>query len=105
MQAVLLLGDEHKKLWDITLNVLKGIVPEDQFPATEGRIKGFAGGHGTVLFFEDENVVKDLQSKFALYADRFPQWSQHASVRLHPLPLPSFPSSPPFCVHMPKHTS
>ncbi|KAM5545198.1 hypothetical protein V8D89_001309 [Ganoderma adspersum] len=78
-RAVLLLGDEHKKLWDITLNVLKGIVPEDQFPATEGRIKGFAGGHGTVLFFEDENAVKELQTKFALYADRFPQWSQHAS--------------------------
>ncbi|KAI1784973.1 Nitroreductase [Ganoderma leucocontextum] len=78
-RAVLLLGDEHKKLWDITLNVLKGIVPADQFPATEGRIKGFAAGHGTVLFFEDENAVKDLQAKFALYADRFPQWSQHAS--------------------------
>ena len=104
LQAVLLLGDEHKKLWDITLNVLKGIVPADQFPATEGRIKGFAAGHGTVLFFEDENVVKDLQGKFALYADRFPQWSQHASVR-PPSPSPSlipafpFPSpSPTFAV-------
>ncbi|RDX41341.1 Nitroreductase [Polyporus arcularius HHB13444] len=78
-RAVLLLGDEHKKLWDITLNVLKEIVPADQFPATEGRIKGFANGHGTVLFFEDETVVKDLQTKFALYQDRFPTWSQHAS--------------------------
>ena len=82
MQAVLLLGDEHKKLWDITLNVLKGIVPEDQFPATEGRIKGFAAGHGTVLFFEDENAVKDLQNRFPLYQDRFPDWSQHASVSI-----------------------
>ena len=61
--------------------MLKGIVPEDQFPATEGRIKGFAAGHGTVLFFEDETVVTELQAKFPLYQDRFPQWSQHASVR------------------------
>ncbi len=82
-QAVLLLGDEHKKLWDITLNVLREIVPAEQFPATEAKIKGFANGHGTVLFFEDETVVKDLQTKYALYQDRFPVWSQHASVSIH----------------------
>ncbi|KAI0827568.1 Nitroreductase [Trametes gibbosa] len=78
-RAVLLLGDEHKKLWDITLEVLKGIVPAEQFPATEGKIKGFAAGHGTVLFFEDQERVKDLQTRFALYQDRFPTWSEHAS--------------------------
>ncbi|EIW54373.1 Nitroreductase [Trametes versicolor FP-101664 SS1] len=79
-RAVLLLGDEHKKLWEITLNVLKGIVPADQLPATEGKINGcFAAGHGTVLFFEDQDGVKDLQTRFPLYQDRFPTWSEHAS--------------------------
>ncbi|KAI0644804.1 Nitroreductase [Trametes meyenii] len=81
-RAVLLLGDEHKKLWDITLNVLKGIVPAEQFPATEQKIQSFAGGHGTVLFFEDQDNVKDLQTRFALYQDRFPVWSEHASAIL-----------------------
>ena len=80
------LGAEHKKLWEITLNVLKGIVPAEQFAATEGRINGFANGHGTVLFFEDETVVTELQAKFPLYQDRFPQWSQHASVRFLSFP-------------------
>ncbi|KAI0737232.1 Nitroreductase [Daedaleopsis nitida] len=78
-RAVLLLGEEHKKLWEITLNILKEIVPAEQLPATEGRIGGFANGHGTILFFEDEEVVKGLQAKFPLYQDRFPTWAQHAS--------------------------
>lgn len=92
-QAVLLLGDEHKKLWEITLNVLKGIVPADQLPATEGKINGcFAAGHGTVLFFEDQEGVKALQAQYPTYQDRFPAWSEHASVR--PSPLPLLPFSP-----------
>ncbi|KAI0764386.1 Nitroreductase [Trametes elegans] len=78
-RAVLLLGDEHKKLWEITLNVLREIVPAEQFPTTEAKINGFAAGHGTVLFFEDQSAVKDLQTKFPLYQDRFPTWSEHAS--------------------------
>jgi predicted oxidoreductase (fatty acid repression mutant protein) len=32
----------------------------------------------TVLFFEDQNVVKGLQENFALYADNFPVWSEQA---------------------------
>ncbi|KAI0761024.1 Nitroreductase [Trametes elegans] len=81
-RAVLLVGDEHKKLWEITLNVLKEIVPVDQLPVTEGKIKGFASGHGTVLFFEDQTAVKDLQTKYPLYQDRFPTWSEHANAIL-----------------------
>ncbi|OBZ65925.1 putative nitroreductase HBN1 [Grifola frondosa] len=81
-RAVLLLGAEHKKLWQITANVLKEIVPADQFASTQQKLDGFGNGHGTVLFFEDENDVKDLQARFALYQDRFPVWSQHASAIL-----------------------
>jgi len=32
------------------------------------------------LFFEDEEVVKSLQDKFALYADKFPVWAQQTSA-------------------------
>ncbi|MCV5410491.1 nitroreductase, partial [Escherichia coli] len=39
----------------------------------------FRAGFGTVLFFEDTDVIKDLQQKFALYADNFPIWSEHAT--------------------------
>ncbi|KAI0628449.1 Nitroreductase [Trametes polyzona] len=81
-RVVLLYGEEHKKLWDITLNILKPIVPAEQFPVTEAKIKGFAAGHGTVLFFEDQDAVKGLQERVPIYTDRIPTWSQHGSAIL-----------------------
>ena len=32
-----------------------------------------------VLFFEDPQVVAGLQKALALYADKFPQWSEHTN--------------------------
>ncbi len=48
-RVVLLLKGEHEKLWDITRDVLKGIVPEEQFPSTEQKMGAFKAGYGTVL--------------------------------------------------------
>lgn len=78
-RVILLLGDNHKKLWDITKESLRKVVPQDQFSSTEQRINSFSSGYGTVLFFEDTNVIESLQQKFALYKDNFPIWSQQAS--------------------------
>lgn len=80
-RLVLLLGNEHKKLWSIVKETLKKIVPADAFAATEAKIDGcFASGHGTVMYFEDTSVVKKLQNAFPAYQDRFPTWSQHTSA-------------------------
>jgi hypothetical protein len=74
------LGENHKKLWQITKDALKKIVPAESFAATESKIEGaFASGYGSVLFFEDQSVVKGLQDAFPSYADNFPVWSQHTS--------------------------
>lgn len=80
-RIVLLLGDNHKKLWDIVKDVLKKLVPAEAFPATESKIDNvFAAGYGTVLFYEDQAVVKGLQEAFPSYSDNFPIWSQHTSA-------------------------
>lgn len=47
----MLLKAEHEKLWDITKEVLKGVVPADQFEGTAQKIDGFRAGYGTVCFF------------------------------------------------------
>jgi Predicted oxidoreductase related to nitroreductase len=86
-RIVLLLGENHKKLWDITKDVLKKIVPANAFPATEGKINGaFAAGYGTVLYFEDQDVIKGLQEAFPLYAENFPIWSNQTSA-MHQLAI------------------
>lgn len=79
-RALVLFGSEHEKLWDLTKEELRKIVPADNFPATEERINGFKAAAGSVLFFEDQEVVKGLQEKFALYAENFPIWSEQTNA-------------------------
>lgn len=79
-RIVLLLGKEHKKLWEITLNKLRKMVPAAVFPSTEAKITSFAAGYGTILYFEEQETVKTLQMKFPLYAHNFPVWSEHTSA-------------------------
>lgn len=80
-RIVLLLGDHHKKLWNIVKRILKSKVPAEAYPATEAKINNsFAAGYGTVLFYEDESVVEGLQNAFPSYHDNFPVWSQHTSA-------------------------
>jgi hypothetical protein len=78
-RAVLLFNEHHEKLWSITEELLKPLVPEEAFEATKQKLESFSKGKGTVLFFEDQEVVEGLQSQFPLYAENFPIWSDQAS--------------------------
>ena len=78
-RVVLLLGKQHDRLWDITKENLRKVVPADQFGETEQKINSFKNGYGTVLFFEDQGVVEGLQKQFAMYKDNFPIWSQQSN--------------------------
>ena len=80
-RVVLLLGKAHKKLWNIVKDALRKIVPEAAFAKTEEKIdNSFACGYGTVLFFEDQTVVKGLQEAFPSYQENFPGWSLQTSA-------------------------
>lgn len=78
-RAVVLLGEQHDKLWDITAETLRKIVPTEQFEGTAQKLASFKAGYGSVLFFEDQAVVKHLQENFALYAENFPIWANQSS--------------------------
>lgn len=81
-RVVMLFGKESDKFWSLVGDALKPMVPPDAFGKTKEKLDGFAAGYGTVLFFEDETVVKGLQEKFALYADKFPVWSLQSNGML-----------------------
>ena len=78
-RVVVLFGAEHKKLWNTVKETLRAIVPEQAFAGTAQKIDSFAAGAGSILFFEDKDVVTGLQEQFPLYADNFPVWSEQAS--------------------------
>lgn len=79
-RVVILFGEPSKKFWlTIAGDALRAVVPADQFAPTEAKLHGFAAGVGTVLFFEDQDVIKGLQEQFALYAAAFPGFSEHSA--------------------------
>ncbi|WP_201592886.1 nitroreductase family protein [Psychrobacter fozii] len=80
-RIIVLFGDEHQKLWQMTEDTLRDIVNDDEkFVSTKQKIDSFKAGAGTILFFEDHAVVKGLQEAAPLYADKFPVWSEHTSA-------------------------
>lgn len=81
-RVVILFGTHHEKLWDITTETLRKIVPAEAFGSTEQKMKLFKNGYGTILFFEDENIIKKLQEDYSLYKDNFPIWSEQSQGML-----------------------
>lgn len=80
-RMVLLLGDNHKRFWNIVKDVLKKKLSAEAFVKTESKIDAsFASGYGTVLYYEDHSVVEWLQEKFPSYSENFPVWSQQTSA-------------------------
>lgn len=79
-RIIVLFGDEHKRLWDIAENNLREIVGDGDFSSTEQKMDSFRTGAGTVLLFEDQDDIKELQEQFALYADSFPVWAEHTNA-------------------------
>ncbi|OTG82928.1 nitroreductase family protein [Acinetobacter sp. ANC 4648] len=79
-RAVILFADSHIQFWTIVLETLRKIVPVEAFEGTSAKLNSFIAGAGTVLFYEDMDVITDLQEKFALYADNFPVWAEHSTA-------------------------
>lgn len=82
-RLVVLLGKDHERLWDITLAELEKVTSEEQFKGTKAKVDGaFKAGYGTVLYFEDQNVVENLEDQYPTYAHNFPSWSVQSSAML-----------------------
>lgn len=79
-RVVILHGEHSEAFWGLVKEALRPLVPAENFASTEAKVDSFAAGAGTVLFYEDQHVVKGLQEQFALYADNFPVWSEHANA-------------------------
>lgn len=75
----LMLNDHHRKLWQIVEDTLKEIVPAENFASTAAKIHSFSQAYGTILFFEDQKIIKDFQKNYPLYAQNFPTWSEQSS--------------------------
>lgn len=78
-RIIIAYGSAHDKIWQITKDTLRAVVPAEAFANTEKKIDSFAAAYGTILYYDDTDVVKKLQEQFPLYAANFPTWSQQAN--------------------------
>lgn len=80
-RLVVLWAEAHQKFWQLTEDALRNIVNDDeQFQSTAQKMAGFKAAAGTILFYEDQAVVRDLQEQFPTYADSFPVWAEHSDA-------------------------
>ncbi|WP_082022448.1 nitroreductase family protein [Enterobacter sp. Bisph1] len=78
-RALILLGKEHDRFWEMVREQLRKVIPAESFHATSDKLDGFVAAAGSVLFFEDQEVVTQLQRQYIAYADNFPVWSEQSS--------------------------
>ena len=79
-RVVVLFGEEHDKVWQFVEDALRAVVPADSFEPTAQKLNLFKAGAATILFYEDQNVVKGLQEQFPAYAANFPVWADQANA-------------------------
>ncbi len=81
-RLLLLFGKEHKKLWDLVQEELLQNSPSDKVEAIKKRIASFAQGYGSILFFDDREIVKQLETKMPLYSAYFTDWANQGNAML-----------------------
>ena len=78
-RVVILFHDSHQKFWNIVKEMQRKIVPANVFAGTVVKIDQHLRAYGTILFYEDQEVIKQLQKKRPFDADEFPIWSEQTS--------------------------
>lgn len=86
-RVVVLFGIHHLCLWGIVKQSLEQIISPEAFVATREKIdRAFASGYGTVLYYEDMDVVESMKREFPTYAAKFDEYSEHTSA-MHQLAI------------------
>lgn len=82
--VIVAFGKQHEAIWQIVTDCLqeKLIKKEDTFALAKAKIDKFKSGLGTILYFEDTEVIDELKETYAMYAENFATWSSQANGML-----------------------
>ena len=81
-RLILLLNKHHDRLWEIVEETLHNYIPKEIFTTTKEKISSFSAGYGTILYFEDTEIITKLQKTYPIYNDHFPIWSNQSNGML-----------------------
>ncbi|KAF5581446.1 nitroreductase HBN1 [Fusarium pseudoanthophilum] len=76
-RLVILLKEEHVKFWDMATECFEATMKSDIFAEYEKKLLQRRAGYGTILLFEDLDVVREYQAKFPRFATHLLQFSEH----------------------------
>lgn len=62
-RAIILLRQDHEKLWDFGHDCMKKAMPEAAYTALAPKVAGLRAAYGTVLWFEDREILNGLREK------------------------------------------
>ena len=80
-RLVLMMGEHHLRLWEIVKERLAEIVAPEVFGRTREKIDScFAAGCGTILFYEDTEVVEQQKREYEVYASAMDEYSSQTSA-------------------------
>ncbi|AJQ45311.1 nitroreductase [Ureaplasma diversum] len=74
-RVIVAFDEKHEQIWDEIYNAYEGKVAIE-------KINMFKAGAGTILFYYDNNVIKQMQDAFGAYADNFPVWANQTNGAL-----------------------
>ncbi|WRT63666.1 uncharacterized protein IL334_000589 [Kwoniella shivajii] len=81
-RAVLVTGKKNEELWD---TILKGFKPtlggdkgQEDFYTNKFETQ-YKSGYGTVLFFEDQDILNGFSAKMPFLSQHFPVWSENSA--------------------------
>ena len=79
-RAVVLLGDNHRKLWDIVKKQMAEVPLDGGMRGyMDGRIAGWRGSYGTVMWLEDQVALDGLAKKNPMVGPMLTEWSDHSN--------------------------
>lgn len=81
-RLVVLLGENHQKYWQMVSNAIKKVSAPEKLEGALQRLSGFTKAYGTVVFYEDTDVLDEMAKKYADYADKMDKWLQQGNAML-----------------------
>lgn len=77
-----LFDNQHHKFWNLVWHNLQNVITPEQAKSSKEKIESFKHARGTILFFEDEKVLKKLKQQVPLYKKNVNIWAQQANGML-----------------------
>lgn len=81
-RLVLLLDKHHSNFWDLAAEKVLAAAVSDKKETAKQKMNSFKSAYGTILFFEDLEVLEQLQKEFPLYQKNMRDWTLEANGML-----------------------